>query len=193
MDTTAARGPVGIDKDPDVFEAFYRDHLETVSRFVARRVSDPHLAADLTADVFLAAIDAAPSYRPERGSATGWLLGVARNVVASEFRQQQRRQHLQRRIAGRRLLDPDALGRIEERIDAERETRRLYAALAELNERDRALLELVAVDGLSVSDAAAVLGVKPATARVRLHRGRRLVQSRLQLPLESSLVPEVLA
>ena len=27
-------------------------------RFVARRVSDPHLAADLTAEVFLAAIDA---------------------------------------------------------------------------------------------------------------------------------------
>lgn len=191
MDSTQARSPAGIDEDPGAFEAFYRDHLETVRRFVARRVTDPHLAADLTADVFLAAIDAATTYRPDRGSPAGWLIGVARNVVSAEFRRQLRQQQLHRRISGRRLLDPDALARIEERIDAERETRRLYAALSELNDRDRALLELVAVDGLSVTDAAAVLGVKPATARVRLHRGRRLVQTRLRLPLETSLSTEV--
>lgn len=193
METTGARGPTGIDVDPDAFEAFYLDHLETVRRFVARRVSDPHLAADMTADVFLAAIEAARTYRADRGSPAAWLIGVARNVVAAELRNQSRQQQLHRRIAGRRLLDADALSRIEERIDAERETRRVYAALAKLNERDRALIELVAIDGLSVTEAAAVLGVKPATARVRLHRGRRLVQSHLQLALEPALTPEVLS
>jgi RNA polymerase sigma-70 factor (ECF subfamily) len=192
METRAARGPTGIDADPDAFESFYRAHLETVRRFVARRVSDPHLAADLTADIFLAAVDAAGSYRPDRGAPSAWLTGIARNVVAAEFREQAQRTRLHRRISGRRLLDPDSLGRIEERIDAERETRRLYAALAELKEHDRALIELVAVDGLSVGEAAAVLGVKPATARVRLHRSRRLVQSHLQPSLES-LIPEALS
>ena len=192
MDNTQLRGPVGIDCDPDAFESFYRDHLETVRRFVARRVSDPHLAADLTADVFLAAIDAASSYKPDRGSPAAWLVGLARNVVASEFRNQARQRTLNRRIAGRRLLDADSLSRIEERIDAERETRKLYAALAQLKERDRALLELVAIDGLSVTEAAAVLGVKPGTARVRLHRSRHLVQSQLQLPLDVPFTPEVL-
>ena len=193
MTDTQARGPTGIDQDPDAFEAFYRDHLETVRRFVARRVSDPHLAADMTAEVFLAAIDAAGTYRSDRGSPAGWLLGVARNVVAGEFRRQARQQHLQRRVSGRRLLDADSLNRIEERIDAEREARRLYAALSTLKERDRALIELVAIDGLTVTEAAAVLGIKPATARVRLHRSRRLVQSHLRPSPESSFVPEVLS
>jgi len=193
MTDTEARGPTGIDEDPDALEAFYRDHLETVRRFVARRVSDPHLAADLTAEVFLAAIDAARTYRSDRGSPAGWLLGVARNVLATEFRRQARQQRLQRRISGRRLLDADSLSRIEERLDAERETRRLYAALSTLKERDRTLIELVAIDGMSVTEAASVLGIKPATARVRLHRSRRLVQSRLRPPLESSLVPEVVS
>ncbi|HZC73719.1 MAG TPA: RNA polymerase sigma factor [Jatrophihabitans sp.] len=181
-----------IGTDPDAFEAFYREHLSTVQRFVARRVADPHLAADLTADVFLAAIDSACGYRSDRGSPAGWLLGVARNVVAAEFRRQGRNQELVRRIAGRRLLDPDSLSRIEERIDAEREARELYAALGKLAKRDRALVELVALGGLTVTEAAAVLGVKPVTARVRLHRSRHLVQSYLQPRLQAALALEVL-
>ncbi len=75
-----------IATDPDAFEAFYREHVGPVQRFVARRTSDPWTAADLTADIFLTAIEAAPSYRPERGSATGWLFGIARNVVRSQAR-----------------------------------------------------------------------------------------------------------
>jgi RNA polymerase sigma factor (sigma-70 family) len=178
MTTPAPHPDVGrIGHDPDVFEAFYREHLETVQRFVARRVSDPHLAADLTADVFLAAIDGASGYRPDRGSPVAWLIGVARHTIAAEFRRQARSRDVVRRVSGRRHLDADAVTRIEERIDAERETRRLYDALASLPRRDRALMELVAVDGLSVTDAAAVLGMKPGTARVRLHRSRARVQS----------------
>lgn len=176
-----------IGDDPDVLEAFYREHLASVQRFVARRVSDPHLAADLTGDVFLAAIDSARSYLPDRATPGGWLMGVARNVVAAEFRRQHRHRTAERRIAGRRLLDADALARIEDRIDAERESRELHAALAAVPERDRALIELVALDGLSVTEAAAVLGVKPATARVRLHRSRARVQNHLRPPLAEAV------
>ena len=57
-----------IAHDSATFEAFYREYFDAVLRFVVRRVADPHLAADLTAEVFLAAIDAAPAYRrPEPG------------------------------------------------------------------------------------------------------------------------------
>ena len=52
-----------------------------------------------------------------------------------------------------------------------------------LPEDDRALIELVALDGLSVADAAQVLGVKPGTARVRLHRARRQITTHPLLSL----------
>ena len=48
---------------PAAFTQFYRAHADEVTRFVARRVADPHQAADLTTEVFLALIDAAPRYR----------------------------------------------------------------------------------------------------------------------------------
>lgn len=63
--------PIG--RDPDAFEAFYREHVEAVQRFVTRRVGDPHEAADLTADVFVAVIEAADDYRPDRGPAIAWV------------------------------------------------------------------------------------------------------------------------
>ena len=161
-----------IAHDPGTFEAFYRAHVEAVQRFVARRVGDPDLAADLTADVFLAAIDAAAGYRPERGTPSAWLLGVARNVVANDHRRAGRERAAHARVEGRRLLAPDDIERMQERIDAAAQARKLFGAVSRLPDGERAVLELVALDELSVAEAAAVLGVRPVTARVRLHRAR---------------------
>lgn len=169
-----------IADDPDAFEAFYRGHLEPVQRFIARRVGDPHMAADLTADVFLAAIDSAHAYRPGRGTSIGWLLGVARNVIAAEHRRSARERRAASRIPpSAELVEPDDLARLHERIDAEADRRRLYLAMGRLSPGERAVLELVALDGLAVREAARALGIRPATARVRLHRARRRMRSEL--------------
>ena len=75
-----------IATDPEIFEAFYREHVEAIQRFVARRVGDRERAADLTAEIFLAAIGAAHRYRAERGAPEAWLFGIARTVVAIDRR-----------------------------------------------------------------------------------------------------------
>lgn len=61
-----------IGTDPAAFTEFYRTHVDEVTRFVTRRVADPQLAADMTAEVFLAVIEAAqatgePSAAPGLG------------------------------------------------------------------------------------------------------------------------------
>lgn len=159
--------------DPDAFASFYREHVAGVTRFVARRVADPHTVADLTAEVFLAVIGSAHSYHRGRGTQVAWLYGIARNVVAGERRRAAHELRTASRIAGRRLLDDDGIARLEERIDAESAGRAACQALAGLPPGERAVLELVAIDGLPVKDAAAALGIRQGTARVRLHRARR--------------------
>jgi RNA polymerase sigma-70 factor (ECF subfamily) len=168
-----------IAHDPEAFEAFYRDHVEAVMRFVTRRVDDPHLAADLTAEVFLAAIEGAATYRPDRGAPGAWLFGIARNAVSSEWRRAARERRAHAQIQGRRLLDDDDVARIQERIDAQAQARDLHAAVADLPKGERAVFELIAVDGLSAPEAAAVLGIRKVTARVRLHRARTALRSQL--------------
>ena len=168
-----------VGRDPDLLEVFYREHSATLKAFFVRRVDDPHLVADLIADTFLAAMTGAAGYRPDRGRPIAWLLGIARNTLAEASRRQARRLRAESRIVGRRLLDEDAVARIEERIAAEASTRALYAGLDQLTGRDRTLMELVAVDGIPVTEAAAQLGMKPGTARVRLHRCRARLQQHL--------------
>lgn len=176
-------GVAAIGRDPDAFEAFYRDHIEAVQRFVARRVESPEDAADLTAEVFLAAIRASRAYRGEAAAPLAWLYGIARHVVASHHRSAARALRAAGRIEARELLDEDATDRIVARIDSQRAAREVYRSLAALPERQRAVVELVAVDGLSLSEAAVALNISPGNARVLYHRARR----RLALALPQSL------
>jgi RNA polymerase sigma-70 factor (ECF subfamily) len=169
----------GIASDPAAFEDFYRRYVVAVTRFLARRVSDPHLVADLTAEVFCAVIVSAHTYQPGRGTELGWLYGIAHNVLARDRRKEALRLRVEGIVAGRRLLDDDAITRLEERIDAESAARSLHQALSELPASERAVLELVAVDGLRLKDAAAALGITPGTARVRMYRARRAARHAL--------------
>jgi RNA polymerase sigma-70 factor (ECF subfamily) len=118
-------------------------------------------------------IDSRHTYRARRGSETAWLYGIARNVASAERRRAARESVLNSRIAGRRLLESDDIARLEEKLTAENEGRRLLASLARLPEGERAVIELIAVDQLSVTEAASALGISKVAARVRLHRARK--------------------
>lgn len=166
-------GTAVIGCDADAFEDFYREHVEAVQRFIARRVDSPETAADLTADVFLAAIQAADSYNPALGTPRAWLFGVARHQIADSFRAAAKHSRAQTAVLGSDLVHSDDLQRIHERLDAEAASRVLYASLGSIPDPERAVLELVALDDLSVAEAAAALGISAVTARVRLHRARR--------------------
>ncbi|HET7574878.1 MAG TPA: sigma-70 family RNA polymerase sigma factor [Solirubrobacterales bacterium] len=169
-----------IGSDPELFELFYREHVAGVQRFVARRVGDRERAADLTAEIFLAAVESADRYRPGRGTPTAWLYGIARVIVAADRRQAGRERLRQERFRASALLDEEDAVRLDAKIDAAAQARRLYEAMDRLPEAERAVLELVAIDELTVAEAAAAAGVRPVTARVRLHRARRRLRAELE-------------
>ncbi|MEU8775597.1 RNA polymerase sigma factor [Streptomyces sp. NPDC048606] len=176
------QSPVHRSGPPDLathegFGAFYEEHIDGVLGFVTRRVSDPHLAADLAADIFLVAMRSADGYRPSRGAPVAWLFGIARNVVAQHARGRARENDAMARLSGRRLLDDEDIAALEARIDAEQAFRELVGRHEALSEPLRAALDLVVVDQLTPAEAAQALGVTQATIRVRLHRARRALRT----------------
>ena len=105
-----------------------------------------------------------------------WLLTVARNVAGTERRGAARRQRLWLKAQSGHFegYDPGELEIVDGRV---------LAALARLNERDREALTLVAWDGLTPAQAAAVLGEPSVRFRQRLHRAGRRLRDQLDAEL----------
>jgi DNA-directed RNA polymerase specialized sigma24 family protein len=71
--------------DCDAFSVLYVRYETVVAGYLVRRSRDPELAADLTAETFAAAIVGARGFRDQGQPAVGWLLGIARNLLASSW------------------------------------------------------------------------------------------------------------
>jgi RNA polymerase sigma-70 factor (ECF subfamily) len=137
--------------DGEAFTAFYRRHLPRVVAYLIRETGDRELAADLTAEVFAAALVGARRYKPTHESALPWLLGIARNTVGTSRRRGRVDARARRRLGYAPIVfdEPD-VDRTDELLgslpSAEREAvrarvveERTYASIA----RDMRCSELV--------------------------------------------------
>ena len=160
-----------MDDDADErLRRLYADHAGALLGFALRRGAAPEDAADLVSDVFLTAWRRIADV-PAGEEARLWLYGVARHALAN-----------QRRGARRRTRLGEALREHVRTLPVpppEPADPALHAALAGLPELDRSLLALIAWEGLTPTQAATVLGLRPATARVRLHRARTRLRAAL--------------
>ncbi|MFD6177019.1 MULTISPECIES: RNA polymerase sigma factor [unclassified Isoptericola] len=154
------------------------DQHEAVTRFVARRV-EASLVDDVVSETFLVAWRRLPDV-PE--DPKPWLLGVARNVLATHLRT-----HGRWRALGVRLEREPAAGK-EGTDDLAAERADLRRAWEMLTDADREVIALVAWDGLTAVEGARVLGIRPSTFSVRLTRARKRLLAYSGLPSETATV-----
>src|SRR3954469_16905471 len=81
------------------FAVFYRRHVREVLLFCARRGLPAEDAADLTGEVFAAALHGRKRFVSHKGSASGWLLGIAAHKLADRARRWSREQSANRMLA----------------------------------------------------------------------------------------------
>jgi RNA polymerase sigma-70 factor (ECF subfamily) len=103
-----------------------------------------------------------------------WLYRIMHGLWVDELRARRVRRHEPIEAAG------DAVGEDGSAVTEGRLTlAAVRRALAELPAEQRAVLTLIAVDGLSYKEAAAILGVPVGTVMSRLARGREGLHRRL--------------
>ena len=124
--------------DPLAFELLYRRHVKRVLSYATRRCGEPQDAADLVAATFVRVIEAAHTYDPKRGDVLPWILGIEGNLWADGGRRAFREREVLERTLGRRPLAEDEYARLEEQIDAARESHRIERALVSLDARPEA-------------------------------------------------------
>ena len=147
---------------PEEFTDHYREHLPALARFVARRVQ-PQQVEDVCSDIFLIAWQ--KRQQAPAGFELAWLYSIGGHVISNLRRKDQTASKL---VAV--LSVPHFAPSAESLALADVS---LGAAWDQLKKSEQQVLALVALDGLSVSEAALALGVTANAVSVRLNRARK--------------------
>ncbi|MEM6925679.1 MAG: sigma-70 family RNA polymerase sigma factor [Myxococcota bacterium] len=157
--------------DGDALGALYLRYGASVRGFLARVVpglSDEDID-DLGQETFMTFADGLHRYE-HQGRLHSWLFGIAVRKARSALRRRR-----WRRAMGLQTGAPAAgvaLGqaRADDQVDARQRIDRLIRSLPA---PQREILVLTAVEGLSVKEAATVLGIRENAASTRLYRARK--------------------
>ncbi len=77
--------------DKEAIGELYRQHVDVIYRYIWARVRDESTAEDLTALVFLKALEALPGYKPSGKPFLAWLYSIAYARIVDHWRKQERR------------------------------------------------------------------------------------------------------
>jgi RNA polymerase sigma-70 factor (ECF subfamily) len=153
--------------------AYWGETIERLRSFVAARVGDRELAADIIQDVIVRSIASGALERVENPNA--WLYRSARNAVIDHYRTKRFHEPLPEPD---QWLDPDLPG--NEPNAATRELAGcLTPLLATLPEAARDALTRVDLDGQTHQHAADELGISVSGMKSRVQRGRRQLKDLL--------------
>jgi RNA polymerase sigma-70 factor (ECF subfamily) len=163
-------------RDAASFELFYTRHVDPLLGFFMRRTRDPELAADLTAETFAAALTSRRRFRPEAGSAAGWLYGIGSKKLADAQRRGYAEMRARKRMGMERIeLDDDDYARIEG-LGAEAPALALVERLAP---EQREAIAAHVLDERGYGEIAEELHTSEAVVRKRVSRGLATMRQRM--------------
>jgi RNA polymerase sigma-70 factor (ECF subfamily) len=155
--------------DDASFEALYDSLATRLYRYIRRHVPEAHRSDDLLQETFLRIHKARGSFM--MGAAVlPWAFAIARRLVLDEGRRVRRAPRV---MDEEDPVPSDAVVSSEgpEHMVAAREVARRFAtALARLPESQRTAFELLKEDGLTLAEAADILGVTVTAVKLRAHR-----------------------
>lgn len=146
-----------------------------VFRLAYRLSGNRHDAEDLTQEVFLRAFASRDQY--ESGNFGGWLHRITTNVFLDRARRDARLRIDP--LTDRSELIPALTATPDHVVHDAALDPDIEEALAALPAQFRAAVILSDLEGLPHGEIAAALGIKPATVRSRVHRGRKMLRKEL--------------
>lgn len=159
---------------PEAFGLFYRRHERAMLVFFLRRVSTAEAAADLTAEVFAAALASVGRFRPGRAPAVAWLYAIANNKLASSRKRGRVEERARRRLGAEPLvLTDDALERVEALADAERGAAVVNELMDRLPPEQHDAIRSRILEDRDYDEIASVLQCSQGVVRQRVSRGLR--------------------
>lgn len=148
-------------RHPRHFEPLYERYATQVYRYCYRQTGNQETANDLTAQVFVRALEKLEQYRPRRGATfRSWLFTIARNLVTDSHR----RSRPTRPFDDHEAWMPDPDPGPEEIAVHRSELDELLSILHLLSGGQQAIIQL-RLAGLTTSEIANVLGMNQSAVK----------------------------
>jgi RNA polymerase sigma factor (sigma-70 family) len=164
--------------EPEAFGEFYARHERTILLYMRQRTGSAELAADLTAEVFAAALSAC--HRPSRmapATPVAWLFGIAHHKLADSYARGRVEDDARRRLGMQPVvLDRDDIELIE-RISQDETVETLIGSLPA--DQRSAVRERVLAER-DYCEIALELCCSESVVRKRVSRGLARLRTQLQ-------------
>jgi RNA polymerase sigma-70 factor, ECF subfamily len=154
-------------QDMGALRLLYLRHAPWIRLRLTRRCADPDVVDAAVQDTFVAVWRDARNYRETGAEAAAWIWTIAIRRLVSALRGPGHRW-----LSGAVGEDADTVPSAEDLVLLSVEHGELGAALDRLPPELRAVIQATALDGLTVREAASLLGVAEGTAKTRLMRAR---------------------
>jgi RNA polymerase sigma-70 factor (ECF subfamily) len=163
--------------DDSGLSELYDRHAPFVLGVALKILRDQNEAEDVVHDAFVAIVERADQFRPERGSVIAWLVTTVRNLSLDRSRRRVRRAQIAdeelRHEPAAPVLNPESLSWLEQRRAA------VTAALDRIPQAQRRTLEVAFFEGLSYPEIAEREGVPLGTVKSRASRALAALRAAL--------------
>ncbi|AUX46811.1 ECF family RNA polymerase sigma factor [Sorangium cellulosum] len=165
--------------DARAFPELHRALHARLLAYLTRMCSSSTLAGDLTQETFLRMHRARSTFAPG-GAVTPWAYAIARNVYVDHMRAQRHRS-TERLPSDPGAEPPDTRGADAEAVAMASQTARaIERVLSSIPAAQREAFILLRYEGLSVQDAAAILGATPTAVKLRAFRAYEALRAELE-------------
>lgn len=165
--------------EPEAFGVFYDRFEAELLAFFYRATGRADIAADLTAEVFAAALQSTRRFDPALGSARAWLFGIARHELADTWRRGRVEDRARRSLEIEAVVLSDAaLERIEHELGTDRGD--ALQLLEELPAEQRRAIQGRVLEDRDYAELADALECSASVVRQRVSRGLRTLRARME-------------
>jgi RNA polymerase sigma factor (sigma-70 family) len=175
--------------DADAFAAFYERYIRRVSVYFVRRVLDPEVAVDLTAETFALALERRRQFRGRsEQEEQGWLFAIARSLLHAYWRKGRIERAAVARLGIERLsLGTEDIEFLHRQAGLEALRERLAQALDAVRPDQAAAIRARVIEERGYAEIAADFDTTPDVIRARVSRGLKTMQGLLGNLVEDAL------
>jgi len=150
--------------DKEAFAALYESHFDRVYRYVYLKMGNQNDAEDVAQTVFIKAMEKIHTYKDQGAPFSAWLFRIAHNQLIDLARKNKKRRHDE--------IDPNIASGEEgpaEYAEKNFEIERMVTATQQLTPSQREVLSLRFTGGLSIAEAAKLMGKSEGAIKALQH------------------------